>query len=93
MKKNKRALSLVMAVLCIGTSVVGVGCNRESGEEINQDQTQLYISNFNAGFGGDWIDDVADKFEQQYAEHSFEDGKKGVQVVVDPTEDTLTIAL
>ncbi len=91
MKKNKRALSLVMAVLCIGTSVVGVGCNRENGEKINQDQTQLYISNFNAGFGGDWIDDVADKFEQQYAEHSFEDGKKGVQVVVDPTEDTLTI--
>jgi len=72
--------SMVISVLCsavacnIGTTVI---------EDVDKSKTQLYIASFSGGAGYKWMDDVEVRFEEKYAETSFEEGKKGVQVIID----------
>lgn len=78
MKKIKNTLALSLACflpLCM------TAC---AGETIEADpnKTQLYIGNYDGGVGREWIETLADKFEELYAEESFEEGKKGVQIWV-----------
>ena len=54
------------------------------GEAIQTDKTQLYVSNFNGGVGTEWLYQVKKKYEELHAEDSYEEGKKGVQVLIDP---------
>ncbi len=62
-------------------------CRRGSDDiVINTDQQQLYVFNFNMGFGDEWLKAVAEDFEEEYKEHAFPNGKKGIQVVVDNYE-------
>ena len=56
-------------------------------ETINTDQTQLYVSNYDGGYGTEWLYAIKDRFEADYAETSFEEGKKGVQIVIHADKD------
>ncbi len=86
MKKIKKMLGVTLACMVI-VSAVSCGDDntgrRQQNETINTEQTQLYIYNYNAGFGGDWIKTIGKSFSEKYAEYSFEEGKKGVQVILD----------
>lgn len=88
MKKiSKLCLLLVIVVLTFTIT----SCNRdktEDGErEVDYSKTQLYVSNYNGGFGGEWLDKLIIRFEDHYKNDSFEEGKMGVQVHVDPAKD------
>lgn len=63
--------------------MVAVGCQHDTLEEVDTTKTQLYVSNLNAGISNQWLLDIETRFEEAYAETSFEPGKKGVQVIVD----------
>ena len=56
---------------------------------VNEDKTQLNITSFEGGFGQDWLYAVADRFMQEYEGVSFEDGKEGVQITIQPDEYSL----
>lgn len=55
----------------------------EDNSTIDKTKSQLYISVFNGGYGNAWMVEAAKRFEAQYADVCFADGKKGVQVVVE----------
>ena len=62
-----------------------VACNRESGgEKVDTSKTQLYIGALNSGISIEHLEQTAKEFEEFYKERSFEDDKKGVQVIIDP---------
>ncbi len=82
MKKIK-ALALLTSLLVIGSSTAGlVGC-AERAVEIDTTKTQLTVKYYNGGYGQVWLDTLIENFEETYAETSFEDGKKGVQILKD----------
>lgn len=60
----------------------------ESGGEDNSTKTQLTIGVYNGGLGWTWASALADKFEEAYADVSFEEGKVGVEVQITPGEKT-----
>ena len=81
----KKIFSLVLVFFMV--MVLGSCVDRgeiPGGEEIQTDKTQLYISNFNGGVGTEWLYQVKKKYEELHAEDSYEEGKKGVQVLIDP---------
>lgn len=79
----KKWTSLLMAgVVGAGVCVSAVGCGGGGGgEKIDNAKTQLYISNFDAGIGRTWVERLGDNFAKDFENYSFEEGKKGVQVV------------
>ncbi len=85
MKKLKRVLALMMSAVAMFGCVSGItGCTqRGTSEKIDTTKTQVKVKYNNGGLGRVWIDTVLAKFEEVYAEHSFEDGKKGVQILKD----------
>ena len=87
----KRVIMVLMALCLFGvTTISTIACSRDrtNGEEpINTSMTQLYVSNFDGGFGSQWLEDVAEAFENANATTSFESGKTGVQVRIDKNKD------
>ena len=81
--KKLRFLSLTSALLitagCFG------GCGGFGFGSGNK--TELKIGVFNGGLGYAWADALAEKFEEKYADVSFEPGKTGVNVIIDPQKD------
>ncbi len=86
MKKYLFVLITFLAVILLSA------CNRDSnlipgGEQIQKDKTQLYVSNFNGGIGTDWLYKVKSRYEEMHKDDIYEEGKKGVQIVVIPHKD------
>lgn len=52
-------------------------------EKVDAARTQLYVSNFNGGYGDKWLKDVKLRFEEKNKEVSYEAGKTGVQIMID----------
>ncbi len=76
MKKRLTVFALVLTLLmpCVACS--------GGGDGIDNTKTQLYVGVYDGGLGADSVYAMAKRFEQKYAEHSFEEGKTGVQVKV-----------
>lgn len=75
-------------VLCAATSVLALGScfNREEGDDdksLDETKTTLGVKYYNGGLRREWIDKVCDAFEKDFADYSFEPGKKGVQIQKD----------
>ena len=56
-------------------------CHRDTGVKINTTMTQLYVGNCANGYGTEWLSEISADFEEMYKDYSFEEGKKGVQIV------------
>lgn len=86
---KKRVGSLLAAVLLLLTAGGGLtACGDSQG--IDETKTQLYIGNFDGGFGDEWLSVLGDRFEELHANDSYEDGKLGVEIIVDPGTDNYT---
>ncbi len=70
-------LALVVALGCMS------GCGVEVAPTEKDNISYLYVSTPSGGFGDEFLNVVAEKFEEKYAETQFADGKTGVDVVVD----------
>lgn len=77
-----KKVSLMLAAV-LSFPVFAAGCHREQLENVDTSKTQLYVSNLNAGIKNQWLLDLETRFEETYANTSFEEGKMGVQVIVD----------
>lgn len=78
-------LSLTVAVGCLFSVAACGGPDNPGGQKVEEGKTQLYVRYRNYGFGDRWLIDVKNRFEAFYADYSFEEGKKGIQVILDPT--------
>lgn len=73
-------LAGIMAVIPLAA------CKTSESTGLDPTKTPLRIGVYNGGFGFDWANELAEKFEQYYAGTSFEDGKTGVDVEILPGE-------
>lgn len=91
MNKLKRflciALSAVATVAAAFTGCTPSG-NGEGDVKVDDTKTQFYISNFNGGYGTDWLDEIIARFCEENAETEFEPGKKGVQIWVEKHKES-----
>ena len=92
MKKILKGISLVLAatsVVSLASCFGGGGATGNSGTQaINKDMTQLYIHNYGGGFGSDWLKAAAKRFEDLHKDDVLEEGKKGIQIVIDSNKKT-----
>lgn len=83
-----KARKFLAAVLCGVLACALCSCgNVRTGAGIEEDvdpaRTQLYVSNFNGGYGDKWLRNLKAQFEEQHKDDEIEAGKKGVQVLID----------
>ena len=81
-KKFNKILSVGLSV-CMGAAIAGCSSGENPNSSVvpvDSTKSQLYVSNFNGGVGFEWLNKLAARFEEDFAETSFEEGKKGVQV-------------
>ena len=76
--------------LTVTTALGASGCAFKK-ISYNTSKSQLFVKYYNGGVGREWIDDIINQFETEYAETSFEEGKKGVEVVKDFAKETLSV--
>ena len=89
----KKLVTVVLsALIFVMMNFAAVGCAPPGGddiEEIDTDKTQLYVFNFDGGYGTEWLRKAKERFEALYAEKPYEEGKKGVQIVISPLKKIL----
>lgn len=83
----KKVVTVLVCLLVAFSGVPMAGCSGEKTEELDPTRTQLYVGNFDGGIGSAWLDMVKQKFEADYANESFEPGKRGVQIYIDNHKD------
>lgn len=59
------------------------------GMKDNSGKTTLYVGNYDAGIGHEWLSAVAADFEREYATTVFQEGKTGVHVEIDNDKDSM----
>ena len=80
--KGKRLMALLLCFAAVGGTFATAGCDKEV-QEFDESKSQLFVKYYNGGAGRAWIDEVVANFEADYADVSFEEGKKGVEIVKD----------
>jgi len=83
--KRKAVVTLVMAAVLALSSISFTGCGNGGGNAKDKTKTHLSVLNYDGGIGSEWLKNAAKRFEEKYAEVSFEEGKKGV--VIDITNN------
>ncbi len=78
MKKIKGLIAFCLVVICF---VFPLSACMTQGGNINSSKSQLIIGNYDGGFGHRWLDEYIAAFEAKYADVSFEENKKGVEVI------------
>lgn len=88
----KKTIKAALSFACIASmcfSIASCGTTKKEGdEEIDYTRTQLYVYNFNGGFGTDWLKAAKTRFEKKHENDELEAGKKGVQVVIKANKDS-----
>ena len=79
--KKTICLTLASAVMIAATA-----CNKTNSDASDPTKTHIWVEYYSAGYGDEWMTAVSDAFEKQYADYSFEEGKKGVVVHADGTQ-------
>lgn len=86
-KTVKRTVSAFCAITACCTICGGVvGCGNPfvvEEEKADATKVQLYVGNFNQGFGKKWLEDAAARFTELKKDTPYAEGKTGVQIFVD----------
>lgn len=83
--KIKRLLSLIVTLVIVFCCV---SCRGPQGDPVDTSKvTVLKVSNYGGGFGSDWLEEVKARFEAEYADYSFEEGKAGVYIDIDDAKN------
>lgn len=80
---------IACAVLAAAMPFTMMACGPTGGEVIDSvDKTkiQLNVFSYNGGVGSEWLDKVITRFEADYKDATFSNGRTGVQVVPDKTK-------
>ena len=86
--KKTRFLSLASTLIITAGCFAGCGGGSSGG---SSKKTELKIGVFNGGLGYAWADQLAEKFEEKYKDVSFETGKTGVDVIIDPQKELFRV--
>ena len=81
-------VSLMAVVVFSMASIFSTGCGEK--ETVDETKTQLYVNNFDGGYGGRWLDNLIERFEESEKDNSYEEGKKGVEVLITPNKTAIS---
>lgn len=84
----KRITALVAGATVMAGLLAGCGTAARKTVEIDDSKTTLTVGNWNGGVGTEWLYNAIEKFEEKYKDTSFEEGKKGVQVIIGSNNKT-----
>ncbi len=92
MRKKFKSLAMILLAATMAASMSGCRNDPPQGlggqvEELDTTRTQLYISNFNGGYGNEWLYKAKARFEKEFSTTSFEEGKTGVQIYIDDNKE------
>lgn len=80
----KKTLTLVLLAALVAVYLcVFVACKPSDGYQEDATKTNIRVATYEGGLGKQWLEAAAKEFESKYADHSFEEGKKGVAVHVE----------
>lgn len=83
MKKTLTSVTCCLLSLIAATTAAGCG---GSGNGVDASKTTvLYIALDGGGLGTEWVTEAAKRFNEKYPDKSYATGKKGIQVVPQPT--------
>ena len=86
---KKQLLLGASSILCVVLTACGVrpsGNNNEGGShigELSDTKTNITIGTYDGGVKAKWLENAKTVFEDKYKETVFEEGKKGVNIVID----------
>ena len=81
--KCKNFMAVLLAAITCACCMAGCVSNTDNGEKVDNTKAQLYVFNYDGGFGHEWLNKAKARFEEKYADEVFVEGTKGVQVWVD----------
>ena len=84
-QKATKVMALACAVICASSTLAACqpGSGILGGQNVtDKNRTQLYVGNYDGGFGHAWLEAYKAGFEELYKNESFEEGKTGVEVVI-----------
>lgn len=85
----KKLVTLILACLMTLSAFSFVGCGNRRGEvDVDETKTQIYVSSFDGGIGSKWIEEVGEVFAEKVKDYSFQEGRKGVQIIIKDTTDS-----
>lgn len=86
-KKLVKIFAMTLVVIMTVGSFIACGGRDSIIDDVNssvdETKTQLYVGYYDAGFGREWILQAKDLFERENKDTVFENGKKGIQVMLD----------
>ena len=77
-----KILCFVLSIACVFTATA-CGDNKNQGEKIDETKTQLFVGLVSNGYGKSWLEAAERRFEEKYADYQGENGKQGVQIIID----------
>ncbi len=83
-KKFVTIMSFILAVVCAFSATA---CGNGGGEKVDGGKTQLYVATYGGGYGIQWLLELKKRFEAEYKDTRFEEGKMGVQIMYDTDKD------
>lgn len=85
---RKKLAAVVAMFFCLTSALIG--CGKPSGdnsESVNSTQTQLYVYVFSRGYGSEYLYKLKNRYEALHADDIYEEGKKGVQIRINVSDD------
>ena len=90
MKVSKRFFLALLSLILIVNCSLFVGC-REKRPPVpprpRYYRSYLYVQNYSRSYDDEWLRKLADRFEEEYKDVSFERGSMGVQILIDNSHD------
>ncbi len=86
MSKKIKWGAIALATTLGATMFAGCGVSKDNEEKIDTNKSQLRIFCIDSGFKTDWLWDLKYAYEEATADKEFEEGKTGVQVILDPQD-------
>jgi len=90
---KRKLFTFLLALLSVFFCFTVIGCIDKDKEE-KQDplRTQLYVSNFNGGYGDEWLRTAKRRFEESQKDISYQNGRTGVQIMIENSKNAASIA-
>ncbi len=85
MKIFKKLITILLSSLLLFSTTSIVACKKDDNrEKIDNKRTQIFVFNYAGGYGSEWLAEIKKRFEAEHAGISYEEGRSGVQVYVNP---------
>ncbi|MCQ2742099.1 MAG: hypothetical protein MJ239_02210 [Bacilli bacterium] len=76
----KKALTVAGAMVFVTAGATTLASCGKS--DIDTTKTQLYVLNYQGGYGKKWLENAARRYEEMYKDRSFQPGKTGLEIIV-----------